>query len=114
MLRVLNLVSIILYAVDGLFVIAIRFFADHPAGYSMELFAVDLTVACSVAAALGFLALYKQRKFGLTVILIATAGHLILGPFTDRSLYAPIYVVLVIIGWFVYRQIGKPVPATKK
>lgn len=114
MLKVLNLVAIILYGIDGLLVLAIRFFADHPTGYSMELFAVDLTVACSFAASLGFVALYKQKKFGLIIILVATAGHLILGPFTERALYAPVYVVMVIIGWLIFRQIGKSVPGKSK
>ena len=113
MLRILNLVAIILYVVDGLILLGIRFFADHPTGYSMELFTLDLTVLCSFVVALGFFMLLKDKKVGLYVILVATAGHLILGPFTERALYAPVYVVMVIVGWFVYRQIGRTDATTK-
>jgi len=114
MLRVLNLTAMILYAVLGVFTLAVRFFADHPVGYSMELFTVDLTVAFCFVAALGFVALLKQKKFGLSFILVATAGLLILSPFTEQVLFVPIYVILVIIAWLIFRQIGKPVPAKKK
>ena len=114
MLKILNWTSIILYAVLGLFTLAVRFFADHPAGYSMELFTVDLTVAFCLIATLGFIALLKQKKFGLSFILVATAGLLILSPFTEQILFVPVYVILAIIAWLVFRQIGKPVPAGKK
>ena len=114
MLKVVNLTSMILYALLGLFTLAVRFFADHPAGYSMELFTVDLTIAFCFIAALGFLALLKQKKFGLTFILVATAGLLILSPFTEQILFVPVYVILVIIAWLIFRQIGKPIPAKKK
>ncbi len=114
MLRILNLVAIILYAVDGLILLGIRFFADHPAGYSMELFTLDLTVLCSFVVALGFFMLLKDKKMGLYVILVATAGHLILGPFTERAMYAPVYVVMAVIGWLLYRKINKPAVQSSK
>lgn len=110
MLKVLNLTATILYAIFGVFTLAVRLFADHAAGYSLELFSVDLTIIFCVAACLGFFALQKQKKFGLTLILVATAGLLILSPFTEQVLFVPIYVVLAIIAWLVFRQIGKPVP----
>lgn len=110
MLKVLNLTATILYAIFGAFTLAIRFFADRPAGYSLELFSVDLTIIFCVVACLGFFALQKQMKFGLTLILVATAGLLILSPFTEQVMFVPIYVVLAIVAWLVFRQIGKPVP----
>jgi hypothetical protein len=102
------------YAIWALFTLAIRFFADHPAGYSMELFSVDLTVIFCIIAGLGFVALLKQKKFGLSFILVATAGLLILSPFTEQILFVPLYVILAIIGWLIFRQIGKPIPVIKK
>lgn len=116
MLRVLNLTATILYAIFGVFTLAVRFFADHPVGYSMELFSVDLTIFFCIVACLGFFALLKQKKFGLMPIMAATAGLLILSPFTEQIMFVPIYVILAIIAWLVFRQIGKPVsvkPAKK-
>ena len=113
MLRILNITAIMLYALWGLFTLAIRFFADRPTGYSMELFAVDLTIVFCIIAALGFVALMKQKKFGLSLIMVATAGLLILSPFTEQILMVPLYVILAIIAWLVFRQIGKPLPITK-
>ena len=114
MMRVLNVTAIMFYALWGLFTLAIRFFADHPAGYSMELFSVDLTVIFCIIACLGFIALLKQKKFGLSFILVATAGLLILSPFTEQVLFVPLYVILAIIAWLIFRQIGKPIPVKKK
>lgn len=114
MLRILNITAIMLYALWGLFTLAIRFFADRPAGYSMELFAVDLTIVFCIIAAVGFVALLKQKKFGLSFIMVATAGLLILSPFTEQILMVPLYVILAIIAWLIFRQIGKPIPAPKK
>ena len=111
MLRVLNLTSTILYAIFGLFTLAVRLFADHPVGYSMELFTVDLTILFSAVACIGFFALQKQKKFGLTMILVATAVLLILAPFTEQVMLVPVYVVLAIVAWLVFRQIGKPASA---
>lgn len=111
MLKVLNLTATILYAVFGVFTLAIRLFADHPAGYSMELFTVDLTILFSAIACIGFFALRKQKKFGLSAILAATAGLLILSPFTEQVLFVPVYVILAIIAWLVFRQIGKSASA---
>jgi hypothetical protein len=117
MLKILNVTAMMLYGLWALFTLAIRFFADHPAGYSMELFAVDLTVIFCIIACLGFIALLKQKKFGLSFILVATAGLLILSPFTEQVLFVPLYVILVIIGWLIFRQIdrqiGKPVSDKK-
>ena len=48
MLRILNITAIAFYALWGLFTLAIRFFADHPAGYSIELFTVDMMVLYQV------------------------------------------------------------------
>lgn len=114
MLRILNITAIIFYTLWGLFTLAVRFFADHPAGYSMELFTVDLTVIFCVLAALGFVALLKQKKFGLTIVMAATAGLLILSPFTEQILFVPLYAIMAIIGWLVFRQIGKPIPVKKQ
>jgi hypothetical protein len=114
MLRILNITAIIFYAFWGVFTLAIRFFADHPSGYSMELFSVDLTVIFCFIACLGFVALLKHKKFGLSFIMVATAGLLILSPFTEQILFVPLYVILAIIAWLVFRQIGKPIPAIKK
>jgi len=113
MLRILNVTALIFYALWSVFTLAIRFFADHPAGYSMELFAVDLTVILLIIACLGFVALLKQKKFGLSFIMVATAGLLILSPFTEQILFVPLYVILAIIAWLVFRQIGKPIPVKK-
>lgn len=114
MLRVLNVSAIMLYGLWGVFTLAVRFFADHPAGYSMELFTVDLTVIFSFIACLGFVALLLQKKLGLSFILVAAAGLLILSPFTEQIPFVPLYVILTIIGWLIYRQIGKPIPVKKK
>lgn len=113
MLKILNVTAMMLYALWAVFTFAIRLFADHPAGYSMELFTVDLTVVFSIIACLGFVALLLQKKFGLSFVLVATAGLLILSPFTEQILFVPLYVILVIIGWLIFRQIGKPVPTKK-
>jgi hypothetical protein len=113
-LRVLNVTALMFYALWSVFTLAIRFFADHPAGYSMELFAVDLTVLFCIIACLGFVALLKQKMFGLPLIMVATAGLLILSPFTEQILFVPLYVILAIIAWLIFRQIGKPLPPQKK
>jgi 4-amino-4-deoxy-L-arabinose transferase-like glycosyltransferase len=80
----------------------------------MELFSVDLMVAFCIIASLGFVALLKQKKFGLSFIMVATAGLLILSPFTEQILFVPLYVILAIIAWLIFRQIGKPIPVKKK
>jgi len=114
MLKILNVTALMFYALWGVFTLAIRLFADHPVGYSMELFAVDLTIIFCIIAALGFVALMRQKKLGLTVIIVATAGLLILSPFTEKILFVPLYVILAIIGWLIFRPIGKPIPVKKK
>lgn len=114
MLRVLNVTAMMFYVLWGVFTLAIRFFADHPAGYSMELFCVDLTVIFCIIAFFGFVALLKQKKFGFSLIMVATAGLLILSPFTEQLPFVPLYVILAIIAWLVFRQFEKPIPTKKK
>lgn len=114
MLRILNITAIAFYALWGFFTLAIRYFSDHPPGYSMELFTVDLTGVFCIVAALGFVALLRLKKFGLSMIMVASAGLLILSPFTEQILFVPLYVILAIIAWLVFRQIGKPIPTPKK
>jgi hypothetical protein len=114
MLRILNITAIAFYALWGLFTLAIRFFADHPVGYSIELFTVDMTVFFCLMATLGFIALMQQKKLGLSLIMVATAGLLILSPFTEQILFVPLYVILAIFAWLIFRQIGKPIPVPKK
>jgi len=114
MMRVLNVTAMMFYALWGVFTLAIRFFADHPDGYSLELFSVDLTVIFCIIACLGFVALLKQMKFGFAMIMAATAGLLILSPFTEQIPFVPLYVIMAIIAWLVFRQIGKPIPVKKK
>lgn len=114
MLRILNVTAIAFYALWGVFTLAVRYFADRPSGYSMELFAVDLTIVFYIIAGLGFVALLKQKKHGLTLILVATSGLLILSPFTEQILFVPLYVILAIIAWLIFRQFGKPIPVPKK
>jgi hypothetical protein len=65
-------------------------------------------------ATLGFVALMQQKKLGLSLIMVATAGLLILSPFTEQILFVPLYAILAIIAWLIFRQIGKPIPAPKK
>ena len=109
MIKILNVMAVMFYALWGLFTLAVRYFADRPAGYSMELFLVDLTIVFYILACLGFVAFLKQKKIGLPCILVATAGLLILSPFTEQILFVPLYVILAIIGWLIFRQIGKPI-----
>ncbi len=114
MLRILNITALAFYALWGVFTLAIRLFADHPAGYSLELFTVDMMVFFCLMATLGFVALMQQKKLGLSLIMVATAGLLILSPFTEQILFVPLYVILAIIAWLIFRQIGKPIPPIKK
>lgn len=113
MLKVLNIAAIVLYAMDGFFLLAVRFFADHPANYDLEMLMVDLSIAFCFLSALGLLLIYKQVKTGLFLLVVSTCGLLFLGPFTERSLYAPAYLILTLVGYLAYRRIGKPVPAKK-
>ena len=113
MLKVLNIAAIVLYAMDGFFLLAIRFFADQPADYNLEMLMVDLSIAFCFLSALGLLLIYKQVKTGLFLLVVSTCGLLFLGPFTERALYAPAYLVLTLVGYLAYRRIGKPVPAKK-
>jgi hypothetical protein len=114
MLRILNITAIAFYTLWGLFTLAVRLFADHPVGYSIELFTVDMMVFFCLMATLGFVALMQQKKLGLSLIMVATAGLLILSPFTEQILFVPLYAILAIIAWLIFRQIGKPIPAPKK
>lgn len=113
MLRVLNIAAIVLYAMDGFFLLAVRFFADQPADYNLEMLMVDLSIAFCFLSALGLLLIYKQAKAGLFLLVVSTIGLLFLGPFTERALYAPAYLILTLVGYLAYRRIGKPVPVKK-